>query len=415
MHKIKTLVLSTYDYPYVGHGAHAVGELNAAGFDARLVSLYSPSGNKDAIFPGFVLGKIDGITTRLFNWLHLGVFCLVVKGTSHGFSESSSPVTAKQILRKYGDKPDLICLYWIDRFISAKVLSDLKRLTNSKIVLVCVDQYMIAGGCHYLVDCEKWKSGCHNCPALPEGYDRAAKVLKERKELLSGIVDYVIGTPSDCSLAKSTELYADSTMIHYVATPDMDNSITKESARKKWNVNYDDFVIMYATASLRETRKGLVYFRDALLDISSRHPHRKITVMMPGKGNMDMQGLDNIEIRSLGFINFQQLTEIFRASDVFVSTTIADSGPMMVNFSIAAGRPVVSFPVGVAQDLVVPDTTGYLAKYKDSFDVAKGIMAYYSKDQEELDKVEKSCFSLMEKFRKTPSSYKVLFDMMQKK
>lgn len=67
----------------------------------------------------------------------------------------------------------------------------------------------------------------------------------------------------------------------------------------------------------------------------------------------DISIASNVNIIMPGFLSENELFEVYCAADVFMSTTIADSGPMMVNYSIACGTPVVSFPIGVAQDLVM--------------------------------------------------------------
>ena len=60
-------------------------------------------------------------------------------------------------------------------------------------------------------------------------------------------------------------------------------------------------------------------------------------------------------------------------SDVFLSPSIQDAGPMMLNQALMCGTPAVAFNIGVAYD-IINDKTGYLAKYRDSEDFCKGII-----------------------------------------
>jgi glycosyltransferase involved in cell wall biosynthesis len=46
---------------------------------------------------------------------------------------------------------------------------------------------------------------------------------------------------------------------------------------------------------------------------------------------------------------------------------------MMIPESMLCGTPVVAFDTGGAPDLIRPGGTGYLARYKDSGDLAEGI------------------------------------------
>jgi glycosyltransferase involved in cell wall biosynthesis len=85
------------------------------------------------------------------------------------------------------------------------------------------------------------------------------------------------------------------------------------------------------------------------------------------------------EYRELGMLkNNEDLVAIYHAATLFVCPSIEDSGPMMVNQSIMAGTPVVSFEMGVSQDLVITGETGYRAKLMDSEDLAKGIASVLS-------------------------------------
>jgi len=68
----------------------------------------------------------------------------------------------------------------------------------------------------------------------------------------------------------------------------------------------------------------------------------------------------------------------YQAADVFVCPSTEDAGPMMIPESMLCGTPVVAFNSGGAPDLIQTMKTGYLAKYKDSNDLASGIHALIS-------------------------------------
>jgi glycosyltransferase involved in cell wall biosynthesis len=61
------------------------------------------------------------------------------------------------------------------------------------------------------------------------------------------------------------------------------------------------------------------------------------------------------------------------AADVFVSPTLADNLPVSLIEATASGTPSVAFQVGGVPDIIRHKETGYLAKYKDSGDLANGI------------------------------------------
>src|SRR5690606_11500957 len=68
-----------------------------------------------------------------------------------------------------------------------------------------------------------------------------------------------------------------------------------------------------------------------------------------------------------------QLAEFYNTCDVFVSPTLEESFGLTILESIACGTPVVAFNVGGIPDIVEHKIHGYLSKYLDSSDLAKGI------------------------------------------
>lgn len=403
MKRLKTLILSTHDYQLGGHGAFEINYYKKDKFDAKLVTLYSSCHNKNALFASKLFFRLHGIINVLYSCLKARSFLHPNVDPTYCFSNGYSFITAKQILRKCGFTPDVICLYWIDGFVSSKVLYDLHNMTKASIVVVLVDHFMLGGGCHYPCGCSQYLYGCNDCPALTRNKKLAYNNMKDKLSMLKGICNVVVGTTYDCTLASNSPLYMNSSFVKLLLAPTINVELSKKQTRDKWGLNQDSFVIMAGSSSVREKRKGFQYFVEALDLLSKMRLERHIVVLIAGVLDDFVLEYNNISIMRLGFLSFEKLTEVFRMSDVFVSTTIADSGPMMINYSVAAGRPVISFDVGIAKDIVIPNKTGYIASFKDSHSVAQGILNFYSKTQSELYAIEKNCFYLMDSIRNAPS------------
>ena len=97
---------------------------------------------------------------------------------------------------------------------------------------------------------------------------------------------------------------------------------------------------------------------------------------------------------TVGYLNEAQLIQMYQMADVYVCSSLADAGPMMVNQSLMCGTPVVAFPVGVSVELVQIRKTGYQAKYGDSADLARGIDAILSLPQNEWKEMSANCRKL---------------------
>ena len=78
-------------------------------------------------------------------------------------------------------------------------------------------------------------------------------------------------------------------------------------------------------------------------------------------------------------------------SSVYLSPSVNDAGPSMVNQSMSCGTPVVTFEMGTALDVVKDRDTGYCAKLCDSEDFARGIAKIYHLPKQEYEALRKHC------------------------
>ncbi|MFP3802939.1 glycosyltransferase, partial [Paraburkholderia sp. SIMBA_027] len=71
--------------------------------------------------------------------------------------------------------------------------------------------------------------------------------------------------------------------------------------------------------------------------------------------------------------DYRLLALLYQAADLFVNSSIEDSGPMMVSEALACGTPVVGFDTGVLTNMIIDNYKGYKAPLKDSKKLAEGI------------------------------------------
>ena len=118
---------------------------------------------------------------------------------------------------------------------------------------------------------------------------------------------------------------------------------------------------------------------------------KKIVIVLAGSVNTDVEKLFNKEVICTGFLNIQKLAEMYSISDVFISPSIDDAGPSMVNQSLMSGTPVVSFDIGTAQELVINGENGYRVPNKDSKALAEGIILVLKRMETSEAEVRQKC------------------------
>lgn len=387
--KIKLLMLGTHDSNNAGHLGYTYQHLPSY-YDAFYVTLLSPEKRDNSFFQA---GTIKYTLFEKLRSLYLRIYYII-----NGFwnakldpehkeycylSNDIKPFSAKQILKKCpkGFVPDLISIHWSKDFITSKVVKDLYELTHARIMYCFADQAPMTGGCHYAVDCEGFLSGCHNCPALSKGKKLSQLQLREKNNNLLGIPMIIAGAPSDMRLAKQTQIFRNADVAYAISQPDL-YPVEKKLARETIGIKDDGFYIFLGVASFDEVRKGVRYSIDGILRAAK---NREINLIIAGKNTKEVVDKFGSQIRiiDLGFLDYKSLHTALCASDCFISTSLADSGPMMINFAVGLGVPVISFNVGIAQDLVIHKKTGYIADYKNVEDIASGITYLYELDNKD--------------------------------
>jgi glycosyltransferase involved in cell wall biosynthesis len=122
--------------------------------------------------------------------------------------------------------------------------------------------------------------------------------------------------------------------------------------------------------------KGWEYFREALniLAAKNRDMIKEAQILVFGSF-YDEKIAAAIPFKTHFIGSLQDdysLVLMYNCLDVFVIPSLAENFPQTVLESIAANVPVAGFNVGGIPDLV-NDSTGYLAEYKNSGDLARGI------------------------------------------
>jgi len=95
------------------------------------------------------------------------------------------------------NKPDIVHLHCINGYIVDiyKILDYLKK-NNIATVITLHAEFMFTGGCAYAFDCDRWKTGCYNCPQRNESgsffFDRSNEQWNYLNESYRGLNNVVI-------------------------------------------------------------------------------------------------------------------------------------------------------------------------------------------------------------------------------
>lgn len=410
------LVLAFSDTPLAGHGRYYFDALPLNKFNKRLVT-YTSLYQKE----NYAFHYQKSIKYKIFRRLkkvYYNVLCLFHYGTVIRVNKNNPEycfyhhddccVSAKAILKKCPSfKPDIIAIFWVSDFISPKTIRDLYELTKAKILMAFVDEAPLAGGCHYHCDCNGYLLECENCPAIISGKRIAHIQMRNRIRYLKGLPITLFAPPYDIEKALNTETYSGCNCIPSVHLPKV-ISYDREESRRKFGITSSEFVVLIAVANLKDPRKGVRYTIQALNLFAKKHSN--VTVLALGHIKKELDIEKNIRVIKAGYLPVNDMFMAMCASDVFISTTIADSGPMMVNYAFSLKLPVVSFDLGIAHTLIRHKVTGFLADYKNSGSVMNGLEYIYNLSNSDRKVMGDRQYEILKSFEKTIEWYDYLLN-----
>ncbi|MBI4947282.1 MAG: glycosyltransferase [Bacteroidetes bacterium] len=275
---------------------------------------------------------------------------------------------------------DIICLHWIDDFLSTKMVHAIQRNTDAPIVWTLMDVEPLTGGCHYTEGCDGFKKSCGNCPQLKsEKENDFSRGLWNKKKLDLQKLDitFVAGSSWIKDRIKESSLFSHKPIEKILVG--VDKTIFKKGdkaiARTVLDLPREKKIIFFGAQSLNDKRKGMEFLAKALANLSKMTNHNKksdILLMVAGFGINEWN--NDFEFKNMGFIYDERILALcYQSSDVFACPSIDDAGPMMINQAIMCGTPVVAFNSGVAPDLITSEERGYLVKMYDSEDFCTGL------------------------------------------
>lgn len=268
---------------------------------------------------------------------------------------------------------DIVHLHWLgDNYLPIQQWTKIKP----PMVWTLHDMWAFSGGCHSADDCQRYQADCGHCPQLlyPSAHDISARVSR-RKQRAWADMPMTIVCPSqwlaDC--ARQSRILKDKRI--KVIPNGIDASqfkpLDKDNARLAFNLPLDKRLILFgAFGGARDPRKGFIYLRDAL-----RHLPEKSDIEIVVFGAEPAQGLElHLPCHQIGYLSDSaSMCLLYSACDVFALPALQENLPNTLMESLACGTPCVAFDNGGVGDLIHHKRNGWLARLKDSADLARGI------------------------------------------
>ncbi|NUU95816.1 glycosyl transferase family 1 [Marinitoga sp. 1135] len=280
---------------------------------------------------------------------------------------------------------DVIHLHWINsNYISLKVLRKLAKL-EKKMVWTLHDSWAFTGGCHVRYGCTNYMNKCGNCLMLDSNKknDLSRKIFNEKIKVYRSFKDLTIITPSNWLGNEVKKSYLLKKYPLKIIPNILDDRIfkplDKEYSRYILNLdsNKNKKYILFGAISATETPyKGWEYLKKAL-EILKKEKRLIQNIELLVFGASYSKDIENLpfKTRFMGKIHDEYtLSLLYNAADVFVGPSLEEAFGQTFNEAIFCGTPAVGFENTGVEDIIEHKKNGYLAKYKNSKDLADGVL-----------------------------------------
>ncbi len=353
------------------NGLRLMEELKERGYEADMLVW-------DKFTKGEAVGQIFDIRGR---WLFWRLFNKIEEDLS--LQSMIYPFSFTIPLHRQFASADVVHLHLIhNKFFN---LFSLPMLGRRKPVLWTLhDPWAFSGHCVHPYDCERWKTGCGECPRLETHIslkkDRTAFLWEMKRKILKrSDLEIIVASKFMEKMAQTSPLISHFKIHRIPFGIDLNvfKPLDRALVRRKFGIPPENFVIAFR--STKYEFKGLPYIQEALRRLN---PDRPVTLLAFNERRNLIEFSDRFQVVEIGWVdNTRVMADAYNACDVFLMPSLQEAFGMMAIEAMACGKPVVVFDGTSLPDTVFAERDGgIVVPYKDSEALAVAIEKLLSDD-----------------------------------
>ncbi len=275
---------------------------------------------------------------------------------------------------------DVIHIHWMNQgFLSLKSVEKLIRL-NKPVVWTMHDMWPCTGICHHARNCSHYTQDCGNCFFLKLSGKKDLSYRIFQKKLRVGYENICFVACSNWLKIKAEKSrllkHSKLTVIPNPLDINLFSPVDKSEVRQKLGLSLNSYFLLFGAAKVGDVRKGFEYYFEALRLLNRKMPelNGKLELIFMGEFGLEMPHDIPYPAHFTGFLTDEKkIADWYNAASLFVLPSLEENLPNMIMESIACGTPVVGFDTGGIPEMIDHKYNGYVARYKDSYDLMKGI------------------------------------------
>ena len=266
-------------------------------------------------------------------------------------------------------------------------------------MLTLHDAWLLSGHCSHSFECQRWTSGCGDCPDLniypPIRRDATADNW-QRKRAIYAQSRLHIATPSQWLMDRVQQSMLAPAVVTRRVIPngidlDVFRPVHRNPVRDELGVPRDARVLLFVASGIRENAfKDYAMLRSAIARVAERLPDTELLLLGLGK-TAEPERIGHAEIR---FVPYEpepeRLVKYYQAADLYLHAARADTFPTTVLEALGCGLPVVATALGgipeqvnaldlygAAEPNSMDDATGVLVEPGDASAMANAVLKLF--------------------------------------
>lgn len=271
-----------------------------------------------------------------------------------------------RIIKK--ENPDVVHLHCINGYFVNiyRIVSWLKK-EGIKTVITLHAEFIYTGNCGHAFECDKWLTGCGNCPRLKQEtkswfFDRTHSSWLKMKRAFEGFGDnLVVVSVSDWLSERARRSPILSGKRHEIVYNGVNAEVFHpyDTAELKNRLGIkDERIIFHATPSFNADSsdiKGGYY----VLELAKKMENEAVKFFVAGKHAKNLKVPKNVVL--LGQVSDQKLlAQYYSMADVTVLASKRETFSMVTAESLCCGTPVVGFKAGAPEQIAIPEYSEFV-------------------------------------------------------
>ena len=235
------------------------------------------------------------------------------------------------------------------------------------VIVTLHDAWLLSGHCAHSMACERWKTGCGECPDLniyPAIRRDATAANWQRKRDIYAASRLYVATPTKWLMEKVLQSTLGHAVVESKVIPNgvptgVFRPADKSAARQRLGIPDDALVFLSVANRLRTNRwKDYATLEEALSTASERLSGRRVLFLGVGDAG-PARKFGDMEIRFVPFLGeASTMAAYYQAADIFLHAAKVENFPLTVIEALSSGLPVVASDVGGIPEQVKALTPG---------------------------------------------------------